>query len=113
MQVSKTTFEHWGSLSDEHMEDNILDWLYFYGKDEPVEFSKDKYVKEPPIIENMGYHGIGLGQNENAIRQPLEATSYPKGCGLGSLKPKVTFADNYLAEPESEIEEEEFFEVPF
>ena len=25
MQVSKTTFEHWGSLSDEHMEDNILD----------------------------------------------------------------------------------------
>ena len=25
----------------------------------------------------------------------------------------MTFADNYLAEPESEIEEEEFFEVPF
>ena len=25
----------------------------------------------------------------------------------------MTFADNYLAEPESEIEEEEFFKVPF
>ena len=38
MHVNKTAFEHWGSLSDEHMEDNILDWLYFDGKDEPVEF---------------------------------------------------------------------------
>ena len=61
----------------------------------------------------MGYHGTGLGPNENGIRQPLEANSYPKRCGLGSLKPKVTFADNYLAKPESETEEEEFFEVPF
>ena len=70
MQVSKTTFEHWGSLSDEHMEDNILDWLYFDGKDEPVEFPKDKYVKAHPIVESMGYHGTGLGLNENGIRQP-------------------------------------------
>ena len=54
MQVSKTTFEHWGSLSDEHMEYNILDWLYFDGKDELVEFPKDKYVKASPIKK----HGI-------------------------------------------------------
>ena len=60
------------------MEDNILDWLYFDGKDEPVEFPKDKYVKAPPIIENMGYHGTALRPNENGIRQPLEANSYPK-----------------------------------
>ena len=32
---------------------------------------------------------------------------------MGSLKPKVTFADNYLDELESKIEEEELFEVPF
>ena len=32
---------------------------------------------------------------------------------MGSLKPKVTFVDNYLAEPQSDTEEEEFFEVPF
>ena len=65
MQVSKTTFEHWGSLSDEHMESNILDWLYFDGKDEPVEFPKDKYVKAPPIIEKIGYHGTSLRPKEN------------------------------------------------
>ena len=100
MHVSKTIFENWGSLSDEHMESNILDWLYFDGKDEPMEFPKDKYVKATPIVENMGYHGTGLGPNENGSRQPLEANSYPKRCSLGSLKPKVTFADNYLAEPE-------------
>ena len=61
MQVSKTTFEHLCSLSDEQMESNILDWLYFDGKDEPVEFPKDKYVKVPPIIKNMGYHDTRLG----------------------------------------------------
>ena len=32
---------------------------------------------------------------------------------FGFPQTKVTFADNYLAEPKSEIEEEEFFEVPF
>ena len=42
------------------MESNILDWLYFDGKDELVEFPKDKHIKAPPIIENMGYHGTGL-----------------------------------------------------
>ena len=43
------------------MESNILDWLYFDGKDEPMEFPKDKYGKAPPIIKNMGYHGTNLG----------------------------------------------------
>ena len=71
----------------------------FDGKDEPVKFPKDKYVKAPPIVESMGYHGTGLGPNENVIRQPLEANSYPKRHGLGYLKPKATFAENYLAEP--------------
>ena len=50
------------------MESNILDWLYFDGKDEPMEFPKDKYVKAPPIIKNMGYHGTGLGPKEDGIR---------------------------------------------
>ena len=62
----------------------------------------------------MGYHGTGLGPKEDGIRQPLEANSYPKGNGLGSIKPKVSFAKKYgMVEPDSEIEEEEFFEVPF
>ena len=76
------------------MESNILDWLYFDGKDEPVESPKDKYVKAPPIIKNMGYHGTSLGPKEDGIRQPLKANSYPKGHGLGSMKPKVSFLDN-------------------
>lgn len=79
-----------------------------------MEIPKDKYVKAPPIIENMGYHGIVLGPNEEGIRKPLEATSYPKEWGLSSIKPKVSFADNYcIVEPNFEIEEEEFFEVHF
>ena len=73
------------------MESNILGWLYFDGKDEPVKFPKDKYVKAPPIIENMGYHGTSLRPKEDGIRQPLEANSYPKGCGLGSIKPRCPF----------------------
>lgn len=60
MHVNKTTFEHWGSLSGEHMESNILVWLYYDWKDDPMEFPKDKYVKALPIIENMGYQKIGL-----------------------------------------------------
>ena len=96
------------------MESNILDWLYFDGKDDPTEFPKDEYVKTPPIIENMGYHYTNLGPKEDGIKKPLEANSYPKGCGLGSIKPKVTFSDNYcMVEPNFEIEEEKFFEVPF
>jgi hypothetical protein len=91
MHANKTTFEHWGSLSDENMESNILDWLYFDEKDDPCEFPKDKYVKSSPIIENMGYCGTGLRPKEDRIRKPLEANSYPKGCGLGSIKPKVSF----------------------
>ena len=79
-----------------------------------MEFPKDKYLKAPPIIENMGYHSTCLGPKEDWIRQPLEANRYPEGCGLGSIEPKVTFADNYcMVEPDSKIEEEECFEVPF
>lgn len=96
------------------MESNILDWLYFDRKDDPMEFPKDKYVKAPPIIENMGYHDTGLGPKEYGIRQPFEANSYPKRRGLGSIKPKVSFANNYCTvEPDSETEEEKFFEIPF
>ena len=62
----------------------------------------------------MECHGTSLGPKEDGIRQPLEANSYPKGHGLGSIKPKVTFADNYCTtKPDSETEEEEFFKVPF
>ena len=33
---------------------------------------------------------------------------------MGSIKPKVSFAENYcMVEPNSKTEEEEFFEVPF
>ena len=68
MHVNKTTFEHWGSLTNEHVQSNILDWLYFDRKDDPMEFHKDKYVKDPPIIENMGYHGTCLGPKEDGIK---------------------------------------------
>ena len=44
-----------------------------------MEFRKDKYVKAPPIIENMGYHDTRLGPKEDGIKQPLEASIYPKG----------------------------------
>lgn len=79
-----------------------------------MEFPKDKYVKAPPIIENTGYHGTNLGPKEDGIKQPLEANSYPKGHGLGSIKPKVSFADNYCTtKPDYEIEEAKFFKIPF
>lgn len=62
----------------------------------------------------MGYHGTGLGPHEDGIRQPLEANSYPKGRGLGSIQPKVSFANNYCPiESDFETKEEEFFEIPF
>ena len=77
-------------------------------------FPKDKYVKDPPIIKNMWYHGTKIWPKEDGIRQPIKANSYPKGNGLSSIKPKVTFTDNYhMVEPNSEIEEEELFKVPF
>ena len=71
MQVSKTTFEHWGSLSDEHMEYNILDWLYFDGKVELVEFPKDKYVKAPPIIKTWDFMVPALDQKKMELEYPL------------------------------------------
>ena len=61
------------------MEFNILDYLYYDRKDDPVEFPKVKYVKAPPIIETMGYHSTGPRPKEVGIRQSLEASSYPKG----------------------------------
>ena len=36
MNVNKTTFEYWVSVSDENMESNILDWLYVDGKNKPL-----------------------------------------------------------------------------
>ena len=70
MQVNKTTFEHWGSLSDEHMEDNILDWLFFDGKDEPVEFPKDKYVKAPPLLKAWDIMVPDLDQMKMELDNP-------------------------------------------
>ena len=56
----------------------------------------------------MGYHGTRLGPKEYGIRQPLESNSYPKGHGLGSIKPKVSFVENYcMVEPNSKTEEED------
>ena len=88
MHVNKVIFEHWGSLNVEHMESNILDWLYFDKKYDPMEFPKDKYVRLLPSLKIWDIMTLVWDLKKMESNNPLRLIAILKDIVWAPLNPR-------------------------